>query len=111
VLVFLLAFRSTLHRLSLIGTGALLGSLATLLVVSLRPSGRPMPPLSQLVQAVAPDLTADVPGRVGTPQRQGVRLTPHDRAFHRAGLTKHPPGQAASKPFNAGTAYPGKGSA
>jgi len=40
VLVFLLAFRSTLHRLSLIGTGALLGSLATLLVVSLRPSGR-----------------------------------------------------------------------
>ncbi len=35
-----------------------------------------MPPLSLLVQAVAPDLTADVPGRVGTPKRQGVRLTP-----------------------------------
>jgi hypothetical protein len=39
-LVFLLAFRYTLHRLYLIGTGALLGSLATLLVLTLRPSGR-----------------------------------------------------------------------
>jgi hypothetical protein len=62
-----------------------------------------MPPLWQLVQAVAPDLTADVPGRVGTPQRQGVRLTPHDRAFHRAGLTDtRGPRPTASRPDEGG---------
>lgn len=67
-----------------------------------RSSARAVPSLLLLAQGRRADLTADVPARVGARERLGVRLTPPDRAFHRAGLAGRSARFGPSCPYGAG---------